>query len=83
MRSRSSWWGLASVMIDDAMPGQNGAVAFDIPLRSQNPPASLPGRSISVLATQILPNGDATHSSELSACRGYVASDDLFADGFE
>lgn len=75
--------GLASVTISDSVPGANGAVAFDIALRSQNPPASLPGRFISVMATEILPNGDATHSSELSACRGYVASDDLFADGFE
>lgn len=75
--------GLASVSISDSVPGQNGAVAFDIALRSQNPPASLPGRFISVMATEMLPNGDATHSSELSACRGYVASDDLFADGFE
>jgi hypothetical protein len=76
-------WFVGSAVIDitTATASANGNVRFEIPIRSVNPQPLLPGKFITISATQISAAGYG-HSSEMSNCTTY-ADDTIFKDGFD
>jgi hypothetical protein len=71
--------GAKQVSIGNAPAGQNGNVAFTMPVQRNSQVSQLTsGRGLVAIAIDEYGN-----SSELSLCRAYVDDGSLFADGFE
>ncbi|HJU38171.1 MAG TPA: right-handed parallel beta-helix repeat-containing protein [Tahibacter sp.] len=79
---QGQWFvGYTVVDIADATPTANGRARFAIPIRSVNPQPAMPGKFITIAATQIDAGGYG-HSSEMSRCTPY-SDDTIFKDDFE